>query len=91
MYETIPGESFKSLMSPDPSLTTPNTPSADSANRYVLSNELQALPSLPPARNGSIDKKTALDCACDEKLSLEPNIQLGEDYMVMKDQFSFPT
>ena len=89
MYETIPGESFKSLMSP--SLTTPNTPSADSANRYVFSNEVQALPSLPPARNGSINKKPTLASVCDEKLSLEPNIQLGEDYMVMKDQFSFPT
>ena len=85
MYDTIEGESFKSLASP---LSPPSTPSAESANRYVFSTA-NTVPGVPPQRKGSTGQTPTLVNGQEEKPSLQPsmlptpNLQLGEDYMVM--------
>ena len=85
MYDTVDGEPLKKLASP---LSPPSTPSAESANRYVLSTANMA-PRVPPPRKGSTVQPQTLVNGKEEKPSLQPselpttNMQLGEEYMVM--------
>ena len=55
IYETMPGEAFKSLLNPSSveSLCTPHTPLAESATRYVFDVNITA-PNVPPPRKSSI-------------------------------------
>ena len=86
VYETMPGESLKSLLSPTSASTpnTPNTPSAESASRYVFSYDMA--PNLPPPRTGSVCYQQKLE-ELDEKPSTEevhqPPLTLGDEYMIM--------
>ena len=79
VYETMPGESFKALLSPT---SSPATPVVDSATRYICDNDV--LPNLPPPRNGQTQK---LD-SDNEKMLLNRNeIPINDtatEYMVMQ-------
>ena len=86
MYETMPGESFKCLLSPT-TTSTSNTPLADSATRYEL--DQNTVPSLPPPRKSSVCQKPTLESVEDvsEHMSLQkfelPPHTLGDEYMVL--------
>ena len=56
IYETMPGESFKALLSPT---STPTTPATDSATRYLFDTNM--LPNLPPLRKESTGQMPILD------------------------------
>ena len=83
VYESVPGESLKHLLSPD---STPTTPLANSDTRYTFEcNPLQK-PSLPPPRNGSGCQSPTLKVVEDEKVDLSempPSLVCGDDYMIM--------
>ena len=66
VYETIPGESFKSLLSPG---SIPSTPSADSATRYVFDHDIA--PTIPPPRKGSVCLTPTLESVQKLDLSLQ--------------------
>ena len=84
VYETMPGESFKALLSP---ASTPSTPSADSATRYIFDHNM--IPSLPPPRKGSVCQTPTLD-SMDKKVAMKraeqlpAPLMLNDEYMIMQ-------
>ena len=85
VYETMPGESFKSLLSPGCS-SIPNTPNTLSAStsRYAFSYD--TAPNLPPPRKGSVSYQPKVEEKGSEKdINLLPFVQRDE-YMIMNNQ-----
>ena len=81
MYETTPGESLKSLLSP---CSVPCTPLADAATRYTFDFP----PKLPPPRKGSVSIPPKLETHEEIKGSFKqadlPPLHLtGDEYMIM--------
>ena len=81
MYETTPGESLKSLLSP---CSVPCTPLADAASRYTFDFP----PKLPPPRKGSVSIPPKLETHNEVKDSfkqaeLPPLHLIGDEYMIM--------
>ena len=88
IYETMPGESCKSLLSPG-SVSTPATPLADLNTRYTF--DTSSVPSLPPPRKASVCQPPMLKSVEEgdaplEQVELPPSTNLGGDYMVMQNQ-----
>ena len=91
MYETMPGESLKSLLSPTTS--SPSTPTADLMTRYVFDQNM--LPSVPPPRKALVCQKATLESVdepdkIDTSESLQaaelPTLMLDDNYMIMCNQ-----
>ena len=88
VYETMPGESFKALLSPT---STPTTPATDSATRYLF--DTNVLPNLPPPRKESAGQMPILD-SDKEKVLLNgaemPNLISNDamEYMIMQNTSS---
>ena len=81
MYETTPGESLKSLLSP---CSVPCTPLADAATRYTFDFP----PKLPPPRKGSVSIPPKLETYEEVKdqakqADLPPLNLIGDEYMIM--------
>lgn len=81
MYETTPGESLKSLLSP---CSVPCTPLAEAATRYTFDFP----PKLPPPRKGSVSIPPKLETHEEVKDSfkqadLTPLHLIGDEYMIM--------
>ena len=81
MYETTPGESLKSLLSP---FSVPCTPLADAATRYTFDFP----PKLPPPRKGSVSIPPKLETHEEVKDSYKqadvlPLHLIGDEYMIM--------
>lgn len=84
VYETIPGESFKSLLSPG---STPSTPSADSAIRYIFDHDIA--PNIPPPRKESVCQTPTLESVEKVDLSLQGaeiprSFMLDDEYVIMQ-------
>jgi hypothetical protein len=82
MYETTPGESLKSLLSP---CSVPCTPVAEAATRYTFDF---GPPRLPPPRKGSVSIPPKLETHEEAKDSFMqadvPPLHLtGDEYMIM--------
>ena len=81
MYESTPGESLKSLLSP---CSVPCTPLAEAATRYTFDFP----PKLPPPRKGSVSIPPKLETHEEVKDSfkqadLPPLHLIGDEYMIM--------
>ena len=86
IYETMPGEAFKSLLSPSSieSPCTPHTPLAESATRYVFDVNVTA-PNVPPPRKSSICQPPTLKSVEEmvPPMSVTEPAKLGDEYMIM--------
>lgn len=83
MYETTPGESLKSLLSP---CSVPCTPLAETATRYTF--DFPQAPRLPPPRKGSVSIPPKLETHEEVKDTfkppdLPPLRLIGDEYMIM--------